>query len=119
MKLIKNPVINRVFRIASWIVGAWLILGTIIFIIYPAWRADNAFIDLEYRSKIYDIEYRTGHRGHPHLKLNSGWYLLTIDEMQIAPYIHKGDSIIKEKGSRTIKIFSNDENGNLISKEFD
>ncbi len=119
MRIIKNHFLAKIFRFGYWIVGIWLIIGTCIFIIYPAFIADDAFVDLEYRSRVYEIEYRPGHRGHPHVKFNFGWYLLTIDEMEIVPYMQVGDSIVKEKGSRKIKVYRKDKNGTYFLKEFD
>jgi hypothetical protein len=111
--------IKKIFRIALWIIGAWLIIGSIVFIGYPSYKAYNLFVDREYKSKVDSIEFRPGHRGSPHLKLNSGWYLLTIDEMKIIRYLQAGDSIVKEKGSTAIRVFRKNENGQLKMKEFD
>jgi hypothetical protein len=107
---------KKLFRIVPLILGAWLVIGTIIFIAYPAWLADKDFIDLKYRSVIHQIEYRPGHRGAPHIKFDSAWYLLTIDEMYIVPYIQVGDSIVKEKGVREVKVYRRGIDGRFTLK---
>lgn len=119
ISMVTKNLIGKIYRVGIWIMGVWLLIAAGTFFIYPAFRAYNLFVDREYRSKVDSIEFRPAHHGHPHVKINSGWYLLTIDEMKIIPYLHAGDSIVKEKGSTAIKVFRRNESGKLILKEFD
>jgi hypothetical protein len=57
--------------LASYLMGAWLIGGVLVFIAYPWYMADRAYNESSYNSKIEAIEFRPGHRGSPHIKLNS------------------------------------------------
>lgn len=95
------------------IIIIWMFLGSVIFIFYPGYLASEAFDNLEYKSKVYDIEYRPAHRGHPYVKFDEGWRLLTIEEMKIVPYVQIGDSIVKERGSRDVKVIRNEKDGNV------
>jgi|SRR5579859_7374449 len=117
--IIRKELLGKIYRAGVWIMGAWLLIAAGIFFIYPAFRAYKMFVDIEYSTRVDSIEFRPAHHGHPHLKINSGWYLLTIDEMKVIPYLQVGDSIVKEKGATAIKVFRKDGNGKLIVKEFD
>jgi hypothetical protein len=72
-----------------------------------------------YSYRVQDIEFRPGHRGVPHFKMDTGWYLLRSSvELQIVPYVQVGDSIVKQGGSTAIKVIRRAEDGSLITKEF-
>lgn len=111
--------LKDVFKVATWLIGAWLIIGSIIFIGYPWYQAHRAYIRSTYNYKIQGIQFRPGHRGVPYVKLDTGWYLLRSNaELQIVPYIQVGDSVVKEKGSATIRVFRKNQ-GDWEVKVFD
>lgn len=107
-------------RVIFYIIAAWIIVGTIVFIIYPTITTHRDYVNSSFNYKINEIEFRPGHRGTPYLKLDTGWYLLrSIEEMKMVPYIQAGDSVVKKKGSTTIKVFRKDSEGHLTMREFD
>lgn len=116
---IKFKKLKRIYKILLILMCAWLVIGFVIFIEYPAYLADRIYLRSSYNYTIEEIKFEEGHRGFPYIKVDSNWYLLKVDEMKIVPYILVGDSIVKESGDRTIKVFRKDGNGRLILKEFD
>jgi hypothetical protein len=112
--------LKKIHRTAWLAGGAWLIIGAIVFIGYPWYQAIKSFQDFSYNYKIKEIEFRPGHRGVPHLKVDSVWYFpRSNEELQLIHYIHVGDSMVKEKGSLKIKVYRDNGDGGLTVKEFD
>jgi len=97
-----NP---RVRRIMLWTVASWLILGGVVLVGIPAWKADQAFNELSYGARVDSIEFVSGHRGHPYVLMNKEWRLFTIDEMKVVPILQVGDSLVKIPGSKTLRIY--------------
>jgi len=119
MNKITKTLLKKITKVASWTIGVWLILGTIIFIGYPWYQVHQAYINSDFHYKIEAIEFRTGNRGVPHVKMDTGWYLFrTNNELRIIPYVQVGDSVVKEKESSIIKVYRK-VNGNFVVKEFD
>lgn len=120
MFLIKRFYNNKkLIKIAILIGASWLILVTLIFIVYPWIKADVLYLNSKYSAKVYKIEYRPGHRGYPYLKLGNEWRLIYTEELKIIPYLQEGDSIVKEIGSKKIVVYRNDGNQGQIRSEFD
>ena len=112
--------LKKSFKVAIWLIGAWLIIGSIIFIGYPWYQAHRVYIGSNYNYKIQGIQFRPGHRGVSYIKLDTGWYLLRSNaELQIVPYIQVGDSVVKERGSTTIRDFRKNPEGDWEVKVFD
>jgi hypothetical protein len=104
----------QIFRVVLLV--SFIVLSTI-FIFIPWFRADNLFLTSAYNDKIKKIEIRSGHRGNAHILVDTTWRLLVVDELKIQAYIQPGDSIVKQRGVRTITVFRQTDNG-AISKRF-
>lgn len=116
----KSAVVRRVFKIAISVIGAWVVIGTLVFIAYPWHLAHRAYVNSHYNYPIRQIEYRDGHRGVPYLRVDTGWYLLRSNtELELIPYIKVGDSIVKEQGSTKVKVYRRAADGHVIVKEFE
>lgn len=118
MKVVRKR-FKKVYKVVFYILVGWLFIGSFVFIFYPWFLADKLFLNSSYNVKIKAIEFREGHRGFPHIKLDTGWYLLNVDEIKIIPYAQTGDSIVKKSGSSVIKVYRKDLNGKLVIKEFE
>ena len=103
--LIEKYFSPRVRKIMLWIVASWFILGSIIFVGIPAWRADQAFNELSYGARVDSIRFDPGHRGHPYVLMNNEWRLFTIDEMKAVDILQVGDSLVKARGSKALHIY--------------
>lgn len=80
--------------------------------------AKENFKTIQYKYVIEDIEYRVNNKGCPHIKVNGNWRYLNNTECKISDYIQIGDSISKESGSMTIKVYRKNEEGVWIKKSF-
>ena len=81
-------------------------------------QAANKFITENYKGLVREIVYKDGKRGLPDVKLDSNWFYFGMNEEKIKLYIRIGDSIVKESGTKTIKIYRKNENGKWVDKIF-
>jgi hypothetical protein len=100
--------------------GAVLIIGSSVFFFYPAYQSHVAFVNSQYGFKVEAIEFRPGHHGVPHIKVDTGWYLLrTTEELNIVPYLKVSDSLVKVKGTAGLIIYRRDKTGRLTPETYD
>ena len=96
-----------------------LIVLSLVYIFIPWIAAQSNYIKSGFNYKVEGIEFRDGHRGVPHIKVDTGWYLLRSNqELQMVPYIREGDSVVKRPGENLIRVFRKTTDG-VIVKEFD
>ena len=82
----------------------------IFYLFYSSNKADQIFFSKHYKGIIKEINFNEGRRGFPDIRLDSQWIYLGIEEDRIINYIKKGDSIVKNVGTKEIIIFRKDEN---------
>ncbi len=116
--LIEKFVSKNVLKFGYMIIAVWLILGAFIFGVWPTIVGYREFKNTEYHSRIDSIEFREGHHGAPHLKLETGWYLLGAEELKIINDLRVNDSLVKIKGSMTISIYRKQADGTLTRIDF-
>ncbi len=104
---------KKILRLLFILGGCWLIVGVVMYGLFPSIVGRNSFIESEFQSVIDSIEYRPQHRGAPSIKLRSGWHLIRIEEMKIVNFIQVKDSIAKERGSEVIRVYRRVEKGEL------
>lgn len=95
-----------------------MFISIITYNVYLAFKGNQKFIKLEYNGIIQEIRIRENNHGLPDIKINNTWVMLKIQEEKITKYIHVGDSIVKESGSETIKIYRKNETNIWCVKEF-
>jgi len=95
------------------------LVGSLIFIFIPWIKSHSSYVDSGFSYKIQEIEFRPGNHGVPFVKVDTGWYLLRHnEELQMVPYMHVGDSVVKLPGEDKIRVFRRTADG-LTVKEFD
>jgi len=85
-----------------------LIVGAIIFIgygIYIDYQATEKFIKIKYSGIIEEITIQHLNRGFPNIKLNNTWHPFDLDEDKVSSIIRVGDSIVKDSGTKAIKLY--------------
>ena len=111
--------LNKIWKTLLVICLGWLVIGSIVYIVFPWIQANNTWVKSEYSLKIQEIEFREGNRGVPSLKTDTGWYLLRNKVERLAiDYYQVGDSVVKKSGNKSITIFRYTENGELNIKNF-
>ncbi len=81
-------------------------------------QAQTAFIEKEFHGIILEIIYIEGHRGLPDLKINSKWIYMGVNGQKIQNYIKVSDSIVKDSGTETIKVYRKNYKGIWDEKVF-
>jgi hypothetical protein len=95
----------KVRKVMLWIIASWFIVGSIVLVGIPAWKADRMFTELSYGARVDSIKFVSGHRGHPYVLMNNEWRLLTIEEMKVVPILQIGDSLAKTSESTTLHVY--------------
>lgn len=117
--LVEKFLPRNVLKIGYTIIAVWLILGSLIFGVWPTLVGYRKFKNSEYHSRIDSIEFREGHHGAPHVKLETGWYLLGAEELKITGDLRVNDSIVKIRGSMTISVYRKEADGSLTHIDFE
>lgn len=97
-----SPMVRKVIL---WIVASWFILGSIVMVGIPAWKAHRMFTELSYGARIDSIKFVSGHRGLPYVLMDNEWRLFTTDEMKVVPILQIGDSLVKNSGSSALHVY--------------
>lgn len=103
--LIEKLFTSRVRKVMLWIIVSWFVIGGIILVAIPAWKASQTFNDLSYAARVDSIKFTSGHRGHPYVLMDKKWRLFTIEEMKVVPILQVGDSLVKASGSATLHVY--------------
>lgn len=85
---------------------------------YKDKKAQTVFIEEEFRGNIMEIKYIEGRRGFPDLNIDSNWIYLGLNGEKIQNYIKVSDSIAKDSGTETIKVYRKNFKGNWNEKVF-
>lgn len=68
-------------------------------------KATEKHLKLEYNGIINKIHHYWGDRGVPMILVDTQWIYLNVLDSKFSHYVLVGDSIYKESGSETVKIF--------------
>jgi hypothetical protein len=68
-------------------------------------RAQASFREMEFHGVIKEIIYSEGKRGFPDLQIDNQWIFLGLNGEKIQNHIKVSDSIVKNSGTETIKIY--------------
>ena len=96
-------------------------LGFLIFIIHAYYLDHGAKREYLYRSIhgiIEEIKIEEGNRRLPTLKINNQWIFLDMPGEKIDHYIQTRDSLVKDSGSTSIKVFRKNEKNEWYVKVF-
>ncbi len=85
---------------------------------YEDKKAQTAFVEKEFHGIINEIKYNEGRRGFPDLKISNNWIYLGLNGEKIQKYIKVSDSIAKDSGTETIKVYRKNNKGNWDEKVF-
>jgi len=85
---------------------------------YKDKKAQTAFVEKEFHGIILEIKYVEGNRGDPYVQIGSQWFVFGINEDKVRDYIKVSDSITKDSGTETIKIFRKNNKGTWDEKVF-
>ncbi len=100
-------------KIMKFNIIVWLVILTIstIYVYYNRSGGYQEFINLKFNGIVKEIIYYKGNRGMPDFKVSTEWYYLGLDGEEVTKNFKVGDSIIKEKGSTTIKLYRKNKKG--------
>ncbi len=102
----------------------FFIIATCAFIVffvnsyYMNKKAKTAFIEKEYRGIILEIKYVEGNRGDPYVLIGNQWFVFGLNEDKVRNYIKVSDSIVKDSGTETIKVYRKNYKGIWDEKVF-
>lgn len=81
-------------------------------------KGDKNYLEKHCKGIIKGIYFDGYNLGFPTLKIDSELYRFGVKEEKVQHYIKVGDSIVKEKGYKTIKLYHKNEKGIWIEKIF-
>lgn len=82
-----------------------LFFSFIIYTIYLMYHGREQFMNRAYSGVISEIRILQGNRDLPDIKIYNQWIPLSVDDSKVKHYIQVGDSIVKESGTETIKVY--------------
>ena len=106
IKINLNLNIEDIIRI---ILVGLVLISSIIYVYFNIIKSKNSFLAYAFNGKITEII--EGGRGFPNFKINNKWYYIGITGSHVTNHIQVGDSLIKEKGSTTIKLYRQNKKG--------
>jgi len=98
-----------------------IIVAFIIFIVQIAFQihvANKMFNNCKYNGIIMDIRQLEGNRGVHDILINNEWHSGCIYESKIWSYIRINDSIAKDSGTETIRVFRKNEYDEWVVRVF-
>lgn len=81
-------------------------------------KARANFYERDFHGVIKEIKYNEGRRGFPDIKLTNEWIYLGLSGQKIQNYILVDDSIVKDSGTETIKVYRKNSKGIWDEKVF-
>ena len=78
---------------------------------YKTKESNKFFIEMELHGIINEIKYNEGYRGLPHIKIDNQWIFIGINGEKVHNHIIIGDSIVKDSGTTTFKVYRKNEQG--------
>lgn len=93
----------------------------ILFFIYTGYliyHGDKESLARSYSGIISEIRNLYGNRDIPDIKINSQWIPLGVEDSKVKYYIQIGDSIVKDSGTKIIKVYRKNSDGDWIVKVF-
>ncbi|PKP20830.1 MAG: hypothetical protein CVU05_08180 [Bacteroidetes bacterium HGW-Bacteroidetes-21] len=89
----------------------FIVLFSILFVLGGVINGHFHFKDRKYYGIIEKIEYPENRRGSPVIFINTNGIQLSMEEFKIYSSLRVGDSIVKESGTTTIKLYHKEANG--------
>lgn len=79
-------------------------------------QAQNSFLERNLNGIVEDIHYKDFNWGYPEYKVNGKWIFFGGFFEYSEEYIDIGDSLVKEKGDITVKVYSKNNKGDWFLK---
>ena len=108
---------NSIRKIVMFI-GLVAFILFFIYVFYINQYAEQYYIDRKYYGIIKEIRVLQGTHDLPDIKINNDWISFDIPDAKVKHYILVGDSIVKDSGTRVIKVYRKNLNGKWDVKIF-
>jgi hypothetical protein len=95
---------EKIRRILVFVIIASILLF-VIYDLFTTYLGNRQYINKNYSGIISDIRVLQESRDLPDIKIKNQWIPLDLLDAKVKHYIQVGDSIVKESGTQTIKVY--------------